>query len=96
LILNAALTVAPDKPGSHKTIWRNFVRELLDQINSSAKFIAWGAVARDLMSHGLKTNREVKYSYHPQAHDGGKNFRNFWKSCVGAELLNLRRMSGQA
>lgn len=47
LLLNASLTVAKGKPGSHSKIWRPFVLNLLQKINEKRKDIVWVALGAD-------------------------------------------------
>lgn len=47
LLLNAALTVAKGKPGSHSKIWKPFVISILRKINEKRKDIVWVALGAD-------------------------------------------------
>jgi len=95
LMLNAALTVPPatlGKAGAHEKYWRDFMIAIVRQCaeeSPNAQYIAFGAVARNVMERALKGSRPVVASYHPAAHDDGKSFGAFWAMTVGKELRSL-------
>jgi uracil-DNA glycosylase len=87
LLLNAALTVKKDCPGSHMAQWRDFTVGIIRQAkraNPDIKLIAWGKDAAGLMTEALNM---FTWSHHPAARAGGeKSFTEFWNTSVGAEL----------
>ena len=59
LLLNSALTVQTEKPGSHNYLWRPFISSLLSNlsaINPGLVYILWGNTAKSLDSFINKNN----------------------------------------
>ena len=54
LLLNSALTVYPNKPGSHALIWRPFISNLLNNLSERKKgliFVLFGSQAESFEKH---------------------------------------------
>lgn len=76
LMLNAALTVKPGEPGSHKSVWEDFVRKILNGIvtvNPTCIFSPWGKVSSDLISSCLK-GVVVEEAAHPSPKNAAGGF----------------------
>ena len=63
LLLNSALTVEVNKPGSHSDIWRNFTKSLLQNlsaINPGLIYVLWGNAAKAFSPYINKNNHVFK------------------------------------
>jgi uracil-DNA glycosylase len=70
LMLNAALTCEIDKPGSHKDIWSDFVRDALKftaENSRAARWFLWGKNACDFCSFVSEENKFE--SHHPRLYN---------------------------
>lgn len=60
LLLNSALTVRHDEPGSHLDIWQPFIDEVIRAVCDSADvaphFVLWGAKAKTTLQRALDRN----------------------------------------
>lgn len=66
LLLNTAFTCELNQPGSHKKIWENFSRELLQYIrdkNPDITWFLWGKDAQEAVS-GLNLKNSIR-THHP-------------------------------
>jgi len=62
-LLNSALTIEKDKPGSHCKMWKNFTNLLIKFIikkNKDVIFILWGKVAQNIVISAIKETEEEK------------------------------------
>ncbi|PPC76970.1 uracil-DNA glycosylase [Pokkaliibacter plantistimulans] len=67
LLVNAALTCTIDKPGSHLSLWQEFIKKVLnyiDSYNTEAIWLVWGNDALALTKNRCKK----MVSYHPRLH----------------------------
>lgn len=67
LLLNNALTVAENQPGSHSALWKGFSEQVIKLINARrtpAVFVLWGNQARRFASK-IEPRHLVVESYHP-------------------------------
>lgn len=70
LLLNSALTVKKNSPGSHLTLWIPFTELLIKYISSNAQpsvWLLWGNQAQSFEKHIAKTNHYVIKGGHPSA-----------------------------
>lgn len=100
LMINSALTVEMNKPGSHSMIWRPFVSTLLrnlSNINHNIIFVLFGSQARTFRPYINKENFCVEL-VHPAyyARTGGKEqeegesiYGGLWRS-INALLISMR------
>jgi uracil-DNA glycosylase len=59
LLLNSALTVEVNKPGSHAVLWRNFTVKLLQklsELNPGLIYVLWGSQAKSFIRYIDNTN----------------------------------------
>lgn len=68
LLLNTALTVEVDKPGSHALLWRNFIKQLLKNLSDyfpGLIYICLGEQAKSFVPY-INTNfNYILYEKHP-------------------------------
>jgi len=87
LLLNAVLTVLPNKPGSHQTLgWQQFTDDVIQKISHEKKhvvFLLWGNYAKQ-KQHLIDTNKHlVLTAPHPSpfsAHQGFFGSKHFSKA----------------
>jgi uracil-DNA glycosylase len=75
-LLNACLTVAKDKAGSHKKIWIPFIQRVLAEIavaNPKCIFLLWGAEAKKLTEY-IGKNSIVLTAAHPSGFSAHRGF----------------------
>lgn len=55
LLLNTALSVVAERPGSHIKYWKNFTSEILQKLNAQDNiiYLAWGNYAQDLIEENI-------------------------------------------
>lgn len=89
LLLNTALTVEQNKPGSHCLIWKPFTEFVLKQFeNKDVVFLLWGNHARNSVK-GLNLKHVIETT-HPSPLSAHKGFfgSNCFKEC-NKKLLEL-------
>lgn len=75
-LLNTCLTVAPNSPGSHGSIWMPFIDKLIPMITNANKnviFVLWGKQAGDIEDM-LGNNIKRLISTHPSPHSAYRGF----------------------
>lgn len=80
LLLNASLSVARGKPGSHLKYWQPFTKYIIDAINnrgSGVTFVVWGAFALKQVEHVDATKHRIMISSHPSPLSFSKQLRNY-------------------
>ncbi|CAN5205135.1 uracil-DNA glycosylase [soil metagenome] len=86
LLLNAALTVRKNEPGSHRKIWEPFTDAVIQKISDEKKdivFILWGNDAKQKQSLIDETKHHVLKAAHPSPFSADKGFfgcRHFSKT----------------
>ena len=99
LMINSALTVEMNKPGSHSMIWRPFVSILLrnlSNINHNIIFVLFGSQARTFRPYINKENLCVELvhpAYYARAggeeqQEGEKVYARLWES-INAVLVSM-------
>ena len=79
LLLNSALTVEKDNPGSHIKEWRPFLMRVLDSLNNHPKrliFLLWGAESRKLSDY-INPRHVILTGPHPARNSDFKLVRHF-------------------
>ena len=84
LLLNGALTVQEGVPGSHLSLWRDFVRtalEIVQEQDSPVAFMLWGDKANELTQGLLESNHRqlVLRATHP-VKESASRFQRFSES----------------
>ena len=77
LLLNSALTVQENKPGSHSKIgWQDFIYDVIDSLNkkSAIVFMLWGNDAKNYLNKINKNDNLVLTSSHPSPLSAYKGF----------------------
>ena len=67
LMLNAALTVEMNRPGSHLMLWRPFISGMISrmsEINSGIIYVLFGSIAKTFKPY-IKGNNEILEIEHP-------------------------------
>jgi len=69
LMINASLTVRPGVPGSHKFLWRGFIKEVLNELNNRSNtdqlvVMCWGRDAETLLPF-VSTKAQILKAGHP-------------------------------
>ncbi len=101
LLLNTALTVRADVPGSHIELWTPFTRGVIDALVHRPKpivFLLWGTHAQEWLS-SIRPPHEALLSPHPAARGRGPRFRNdppFRRAADIVEGLGLPPMDWRA
>lgn len=70
LLINAALTVRENNPGSHRLLWSLFMKEVLKALNQSMSpilFMGFGATARDYLAWINNPIHKIITVEHPAA-----------------------------
>lgn len=67
LLLNSALTVRPNKPGSHLEAWKPFIKDFLLNVsaNTNVCFLLFGKTAWEFKDYIFDNSRGVFMEYHP-------------------------------
>lgn len=83
LLLNTALTVELNKPGSHIDLWKPFTEEIIKYLNKQDNivWILWGNYAKGFKDKITNTTHHIIEGTHPAARpnasipfEGGKYF----------------------
>ena len=78
LLLNTSLTVIQGKPNSHKNIWNDFTKFIINEINNCCQsiiFVAWGAYAHDKLKNINLEKHKIIISSHPSPLSVYKNYK---------------------
>ena len=80
LLLNASLSVVQSKPGSMMTLWQEFTKYIINELNNcehSIIFVAWGAFAhKKLMNININKHKLI-VSSHPSPLSIYKNYKEY-------------------
>lgn len=77
LLLNAALSVERENPGSHGELWAPFTSELIDQINtrlSNVVWVLWGEKAKKFKRFITNPTHKVIEGVHPSPFSARNGF----------------------
>lgn len=80
LLLNSALTVLENKPGSHIKLWHKFTDTIVNKLNennNSIIFVAWGAFAYNKLKFINTEKHSLIVSSHPSPLSVYKKFKEF-------------------
>lgn len=91
LLINTALTVEANRPGSHTGYWKPFTEKLMDYINENCRdvvFMLWGKHAQKA-AETIYSSRHLKLTaYHPSPMNAGREEFQF-KGCDHFNLANF-------
>jgi len=80
LLLNTSLSVIQSKPGSMMTLWQEFTKYIINELNNcehSIIFVAWGAFAhKKLMNININKHKLI-VSSHPSPLSIYKNYKEY-------------------
>lgn len=90
LLLNTDLSVAPNKPGSHRGVWQSVVQEIMSQLPAGVVWLAWGARSAKVAStwHSLYTTDVMYTATHPCRYSATRSGRRL-KAFVGCDHFGL-------
>ena len=80
LLLNTALTVEKNKPGSHIKLWNNFIIFIINKLNMSTNgivFLCWGAHAHKLLKNIDNPLHNVIITSHPSPLSCNRKYKEF-------------------
>lgn len=80
LLINSALTVVQNKPGSDISIWSNFTNKIIEYINSNCEsviFVAWGAFAYNKLKNINIEKHNLIISSHPSPLSCFKKYKEY-------------------
>jgi uracil-DNA glycosylase len=76
MMLNSSLTVRPNEPNSHQTIWDGIVINIIQEVqknNPNVVFVLWGRHAQDMQSR-IKDKTKRLCAAHPSGRSASKGF----------------------
>tara|TARA_Y100000389_G_C17397732_1_gene483551 strand:+ start:93 stop:788 length:696 start_codon:yes stop_codon:yes gene_type:complete len=80
LLLNSSLSVIEFKPGSMMTLWRDFTKYIINQLNDcqhSIIFVSWGAFAHKQLININTNKHKLIVSSHPSPLSVYKKYKEF-------------------
>lgn len=79
LLLNSSLSVLQGKPNSHVSLWNDFTKYIINELNKCEHiiFVAWGAFAYDKFKNINLEKHDLLVSSHPSPLSVYKQFKEF-------------------
>ena len=95
LLINSALTVVKNKPGSHMKLWKEFTDLIINELNNcdhSIIFVAWGAFAHKKLKNINTNKHHLLITSHPSplsCYKKYKGYDSFNDSNIFSKINNI-------